>query len=239
MSPTPSPPPVREPGAPIARPRDAATLIIYRRSRGGGIEVLMGERHAAHRFMPSRYVFPGGRVDARDSRVRIARPLGAATAARLRRKLSPPRARAMAVAAVRETFEETGLIIGAPDPAPDREPPAGWEAFFGAGSAPALDNLEYIARAMTPPIRPVRFNARFFIVESRHVSGEVRGNGELLDLNWFPLREAAGLELARITKRILRHIQERFEAGRIEAAPHEPAIYFKWTEGGGHVPIDE
>ncbi len=233
------PPPVRQPGTPASRPREAATVIIYRRSRSGVFEVLMGERHAAHRFMPRRYVFPGGRIDARDSRVRIARPLGAATAARLQRKLSPARARAVAVAAVRETFEETGLIIGGPDPAPERKPPPGWEAFFDTGAAPALDSLQYVARATTPPVRPVRFNARFFIVESCHVSGEVRSNGELLDLNWFPLRETAGLALAAITKRVLRHVEERFQAGRLEAAPDEPTVYFKWIEGGGHVPIAE
>ncbi len=237
MSPAP-PPPVLKPGALAPRPRDAATLIVYRQTNAGGVEVLMGERHAAHRFMPSRYVFPGGRIDARDSRVRTAAPLGAATAARLQRKLSPARARAAAVAAVRETFEETGLIIGAPDPRPDRKPPAGWEAFFATGSAPALGHLEYVGRAMTPPIRPVRFNARFFIVESRHVSGEVRSSGELLNLNWFALEEAAGLQLAGITERMLRHIHERFEAGWVEATPDEPAIYFKWVPDG-HVLIDE
>ena len=235
--PTP-PPPVRAPGTQAVRPSDAATLIIYRRAAAADIEVLMGERHAAHRFMPSRYVFPGGRIDPRDSRVRTATPLGAAASAQLGRKLSLARARAMAVAAVRETFEETGLIIGAPDPAPLRKPPAGWEAFFETGFAPALGDLEYVARALTPPIRPVRFNARFFIVESHHVSGEVRGSGELLDLNWFPLHQAAELELAGITKRILRHIQQRFQNGWAKATPDRPVTYFKWVEGG-HEPIDE
>lgn len=238
MSRTVRPPPVREPGSKVARPRDAATLIIYRRTGGADIEVLMGERHAAHRFMPSRYVFPGGRIDPQDSRIRTSTPLGEAATAQLERKLSPARARAMAIAAVRETFEETGLIIGAPDPAPHRKPPAGWEAFFETGFAPALGDLEYVARALTPPIRPVRFNARFFIVESRHVTGEVRGSGELLDLNWFPLREAAELELAGITKRILRHIDHRFENGWSEATPDRPVTYFKWVDGG-HILIDE
>ena len=170
MSSPPAPPPVRAPGEPLVRPRDAATLIVYRES-AGVLEVLMGERHARHRFMPNRFVFPGGRIDPRDSRVRCAASLAPGTAAQLERRLSPARARAMAVAAIRETFEETGLIIGGPDPDPRRPPPRGWEGFFGAGFAPALGALSYIARAVTPPIRPVRFNARFFVVAHDRVTG--------------------------------------------------------------------
>jgi 8-oxo-dGTP pyrophosphatase MutT (NUDIX family) len=202
--------PVREPGTPAARPRDAATLIIWRRPNGV-VEVLMGARHQAHKFMPERYVFPGGRVDRHDSRVRVAAGLAPHVAGQLGRKLSEARAKAMAVAAVRETFEETGLVIGGPDPAPDRPAPSGWEEFFATGWAPALDRIEYIARAVTPPVRPVRFNARFFMIEARHVSGDLSGSGELDDLRWFPLEEAQRLELPNITRRVLRHIGELIE----------------------------
>ena len=236
MSLPPAPPPVRAPGEPLARPRDAATLIIYREN-AGVLEMLMGERHARHRFMPNRYVFPGGRIDARDSRVRCATPLAPATAARLDRKLRPARARAMAVAAIRETFEETGLIIGAPDPLPGRPPPRGWEGFFGAGFAPALGALSYIARAVTPSIRPVRFNARFFVAAHSHVTGEVRESGELLGLKWFTVEQALELELAQITRRVLRHFGASFESARGSAADG-PVPYFKWTPNG-HELIDE
>ena len=236
MSSAAAPPPVRAPGEPLARPRDAATLIIYRES-AGALEVLMGERHPRHRFMPNRYVFPGGRIDPRDSRVRCATPLDPATAASLGRKLSPARARAMAVAAIRETFEETGLIVGGPDPAPDRPAPRGWEGFFGAGFAPALDALSYVARAVTPPIRPVRFNARFFVVAHRHVTGEVRESGELLGLKWFTVDQALTLELAQITHRVLMHFGATFRRGPGGGADR-PAPYFKWTPNG-HVLIEE
>ena len=236
MSLPPAPPPVRAPGEPLARPRDAATLIVYREN-AGVLEVLMGERHAWHRFMPNRYVFPGGRIDARDSRVRCATPLAPATAARLGRKLRPARARAMAVAAIRETFEETGLIVGARDPLPGRPPPRGWEGFFGAGFAPALGALSYIARAVTPSIRPVRFNARFFVVAHTHVTGEVRESGELLGLKWFTVERALELELAQITRRVLRHFGASFDSARGGAADG-PVPYFKWTPNG-HVLIDE
>ena len=236
MNSVPPPPPVRAPGDPLARPRDAATLIVYREN-GGVPEVLMGERHARHRFMPHRFVFPGGRIDARDSRVRCASPLAPGTSARLERRLSPARARAMAVAAIRETFEETGLIVGGPDPDPGRPPPRGWEGFFGAGFAPALGALSYIARAVTPPIRPVRFNARFFVLDHEHVTGEVRGSGELLGLRWFTVEEALTLELAQITRRVLTHFGASFGdvAGNRDDAP---VPYFKWTPTG-HLLIDE
>ena len=236
MSRPPAPAQVRAPGEPLARPRDAATLIIYRQNTGA-LEVLMGERHAQHRFMPNRYVFPGGRIDPRDSRVRCATPLAPATAARLGRKLSPARARAMAVAAIRETFEETGLIIGGPDPVPGRPPPRGWEGFFAAGFAPALGALSYIARAVTPPIRPVRFDARFFVVANAHVTGEVRESGELEGLRWFSVEQALTLELAQITRRVLTHFGAslRREAGD---GTDRPVPYFKWTPNG-HVLVDE
>ena len=236
MSRRPAPAPVRAPGDPLARPSDAATLIVYRRG-AGALEVLMGERHARHRFMPNRFVFPGGRIDPRDSRVRCATPLAPATAARLGRRLPPARARAMAVAAIRETFEETGLIVGGPDPDPARPAPRGWEGFFGAGFAPALGGLSYIARAVTPPIRPVRFNARFFVVAHAHVTGEVRDSGELLGLRWFTVEQALALELAQITRRVLTHFGATFDAAANGGADR-PVPYFKWTPDG-HVLVDE
>ena len=132
---------------------------------------------------------------------------------------------------------ETGLIVGGPDPDPGRPPPPGWEGFFGAGFAPALGALSYIARAVTPPIRPVRFNARFFVLDREHVTGEVRESGELLGLKWFTVEEALTLELAQITRRVLTHFGACFEdvAGNRDDAP---VPYFKWTPTG-HLLIDE
>lgn len=228
--------PVRDSGTPVARPREAATLIIYRQGMTT-IEVLMGERHGRHKFMPKRYVFPGGRVDPGDSRVRVGTALSDDVAVQLERKLTPARARAMAVAAVRETFEETGLIIGAPDPDAGRPVSEPWREFFAAGVAPALDQLQYIGRAVTPPFRPVRFNARFFMIESGHIRGDLAGSGELLDLRWFPIAEARELELPGITRKMLFHIEELL----IEPPPRSaerPIPYFKHM-GSYHARIDE
>ena len=228
--------PVRVPGTRAVRPREAATLIIYRR-QGDALDVLMGERHRKHRFMPHRYVFPGGGVDPSDSRIRLAKPLCDDVRTQLERRLSSGRARAMAVAAVRETFEETGLIMGAPDPKPGARPPTGWEQFFDTGLAPALDRLEYVARAVTPAYRPVRFNARFFMVDSRHVQGDLSGSGELVGLRWFAIRDAQQLEMPMITHKVLEHIEELFQAPP-RRAPNRPIPYFKHM-GTYHKRIDE
>lgn len=199
--------PVRDTGAPVVRPAEAATLVIYRQS-AGRIEVLMGERHGRHRFMPRRYVFPGGRVDRGDSRIRVGQGLRGDVAAQLERKLTPARARAMAVAAVRETFEETGLIIGKPDPEPHRTAPATWKPFFDTGMAPCFENLVYVARAVTPHWRPIRFNARFFMLDSCHITGDLAGSGELLDLTYVPISSTAELELPLVTTRVLELVED-------------------------------
>lgn len=231
-----NPYPERGPGEPLVRAKEAATVIIYRKA-GGTVEVLMGERHRKHKFMPHHYVFPGGRVDPTDSRIRAAAPFQAHVEAQLQRKLTEARARATGIAAIREVFEETGLIIGGNDPAPKRPPPRGWEKFFETGMAPALDRLEYVARAVTPPIRPVRFNARFFMVGSEHVDGHLQGSGELLDLRWFTLADAVELELPRITRRVLRHMEEVLESPP-PRRPETEVPFFKHTDQG-HIRIDE
>ena len=198
---------MRAPGTRAPRPRDAATLIVYR-IRRGTVEVLLGQRHRRHSFLPERYAFPGGRVDPHDSRVRAAAPMRPDVEALLARKTTPARARGLIAAAVRETFEETGLLVGAPDPEPHRPVPAGWRPFFATGMAPALDRLSYVARAVTPHWRPLRFDARFFMVDSAHLTGTLGGSGELLNLGYVPVAETRRLELPLITTRVLELVED-------------------------------
>jgi len=195
-------------GFPTVRPRDAATLIIHRHA-GGTLEVLMGERSARHAFMPNRYVFPGGSVDRHDWRAPVAAPLDPAVAARLQRAASAARAQALVLAAVRETFEETGLIVGAPlAGTPARKPPPGWEGFFATGHAPALDRIGYLCRAVTPPGRPRRFNARFLVLAAEHARGRLKDSSELGSLVWVPVAEAQKLKIPRITEIVLNALHE-------------------------------
>lgn len=192
---------------PYMRPRDAATLILVR-MKGRTPEVLMGCRAAKSAFMPNRYVFPGGRVDPADAHVPIATPLDRHVKARLLKAATEQRARALGVAAVRETFEETGLMLAKPleGGAPRKHYGEHWNGFLDQGLAPALDCLDLIARAVTPPGRPRRFNARFFMARAQDATGEIRHSSEMGDIRWVKLDEARELPLPTITGLILGEI---------------------------------
>jgi len=180
-------------------PRDAATLIVVDRSSDAEARreprILMGHRSGRHVFMPNTFVFPGGRLDAEDAGVPVAGDLREPVLERLTRKASRRKARALACTAIRETFEETGLMVGAPhnggyDPA---KLAGDWQAVFATGLMPRLDCLDYVARAVTPPNNVRRFNARFFIVDRRNTCGELGGSGELVDLQWIPIADALAM----------------------------------------------
>ena len=175
------------------RPRDAASLVLLRQGRAG-TEVLMGKRATRHKFLPDVYVFPGGRVDARDTHVKPLRPLPAAVNAAIASTCSPARAQALAVAAVRETLEETGLVLG---------------ELAGEVFRPDLGGLRYLARAITPSASPIRFHARFLLADAAGAKGELGGSGELLDLAWRTLEQSMRLPLADITEFLLGELQRR------------------------------
>lgn len=219
----------------VARPRDAATLLIVRH---GGREprVLMGKRAASHKFMPNKFVFPGGRVDPGDNRILPPHDLHPAVMARLRRGCSETRARALALAAIRETYEETGLVIGEPHSPTLKSRSPQWADFLQHGINPRLDVLHLIARAITPPYRNRRFDARFFMIDAEHIQGEVhekpKGSGELLDLHWVELSRAQHMEqLPHITRSVLQELERRLRAG---AGPEECGP-FSYTRYGKQV----
>ena len=233
----PSPQPIRDLDTKAVRPVDAATVIIWREQRRR-IEILMGERHHEHKFLPCRYVFPGGRVDGEDARVRSASEVNPAVAAQLLRTSTKGRGRSIAVAAIRETFEETGLIIGKTDPLPHRPAPKGWERFFGAGYAPSLNCLEYIARAVTPVFRPIRFDTRFFLVQAESAVGNLEGSGELKNLDWIPIDRTPEFELANVTRNVLAYA-EKLIISPIAQSESRKIPNFRHLRGGEHVVIME
>ncbi len=96
---------------PVLRPKDAAALILVRR-KGDALRVLMGERSARHTFLPGRFVFPGGRLDIADQRLLVDTDLRPEVRVKVAAGTTTSRARGLALAAVRETFEETGILIG-------------------------------------------------------------------------------------------------------------------------------
>jgi 8-oxo-dGTP pyrophosphatase MutT (NUDIX family) len=205
------------------RPRDAATLIVVRDQR----EILVGVRSAGHVFMPHLYVFPGGRVDAGDARVPSPVNMRAPDLSKLTQTLSPARARALAMTAVRETFEETGLILGHKVKQPPRSSSPHWQPFYQTGHVPALDRLRYVARAVTPPNPLRRYDARFFLADAKHCSGQLKGNGELEDLRWVTLRQAAGLALSPVTELVLDLLGEGLLKGK---TPKRIPLY--WSRFG-------
>lgn len=194
------------------KPKDAATLIIVRRDSKKP-QILMGKRAAGHKFMPNKFVFPGGKVDPGDSRIRPPHDLHPAVLSRLMKGCSEPRARALALAAIRETFEETGLVLGEPVTPTIKTRSPHWAAFLQHGINPRLDTLQLIARAITPPYRNRRFDARFFMGEADLIQGDVHalpeGSGELLELHWVSLMDAHKLELPNITRMVLGEVERR------------------------------
>jgi 8-oxo-dGTP pyrophosphatase MutT (NUDIX family) len=201
---------------PNQRWRDAATLILVDRSERTP-KVLLGRRHAGHKFMPGRFVFPGGRVERNDARVPLATSLHPDVEARLMKRVrnpSPAKARAFALAAIRETFEETGLLIGHKQEVRTGRPD---NIFDEAGVYPDLASMHFIARAITPPGRPRRYDTRFFAADAQAVAHRVEGvvgpDAELIELIWLPITDAEQLEMSTITKVALRELEARTAAG--------------------------
>jgi 8-oxo-dGTP pyrophosphatase MutT (NUDIX family) len=209
---------------PTIRPKDAATLILIDRA-GPVPKVLLGKRHARHKFMPGKFVFPGGGIDRADCRMPVARPLDRRAEARLMQRLrhpSPARARALALAAIRETFEETGLLLGTPSAASIKSPP-GWTAFAEAKVLPDLGDIHFIGRAITPPGRPRRFDARFFTLDADAIAHRVEGvtgpDAELVELVWMPLTDAKHLDMPAVTGVMLEELDARVADGFRHSLP--------------------
>jgi 8-oxo-dGTP pyrophosphatase MutT (NUDIX family) len=213
------------------RPRDAATLIIVD-TTSGEARVLLGRRHRDMVFMPGRYVFPGGRVDPADRQIAVEHDIGASELKKLmvwmKGTPSQARARALALAAVRETFEEAGLLIGRPLAAPVFNKAPGWQAFYAAGFAPALAQLTFFARAITPPGRPRRYDTRFFCAPAEAIVHRVAvADGELSDLEWHSIAQARALELPNITRVVLEDLGERVAAGGLAAGDFPVPFYHR------------
>ena len=196
------------------RPKDAATLVLVRRDKDEP-RILMGQRHGDMAFMANKYVFPGGRVDPGDQRIAAGGNLRPHVEARLTKHTSTVRARGLALAAIRETFEETGVLVGEHTTNLPRTRAAAWRNFFAHNIAPRLDQLEFIARAITPPNRTRRFDARFFMADASAIAHQidVADNGELLTPCWLTLAEARALDLPRITRTVLDETEARLADG--------------------------
>ncbi|UWQ92533.1 NUDIX hydrolase [Rhodobacteraceae bacterium M382] len=204
--------------------RNAATVIVLR-NRMDDPAILMGQRGAKAAFMPNKFVFPGGAVDAADADV----PLGTALPDLCRDRLADQAPEglhhALAVAAVRELWEETGLVLGTPG-SWQGDAPEDWTSFAATGHVPAAHPLQFVFRALTPPGRPRRFDARFFLVDAGEIQGDLddftHASDELSHLQWIKLSEARQFDLPFITEVVLAEV-----AGRArDRTPPKSVPYF-------------
>ena len=195
-----------------AVPRDAATVVILRTAAdGAGVETLMLRRTAAMKFAPGAYVFPGGSVDPADYGAEVGwhGPSPAEFGARL--GASAEVARALVCAAVRETFEESGVLL-AGGPGSSLAVPAGpsWDEDRAALAAGTLTLAELLsrrglvlradllvpwARWVTPEGEPRRFDARFFAAALPDGQQAVGHEAEAEHVAW--LRPAGAIDAAQ------------------------------------------
>ncbi|KPQ08168.1 MAG: putative NTP pyrophosphohydrolase [Rhodobacteraceae bacterium HLUCCA12] len=205
--------------------RDAATIVLVRDAQGPAPRVLMGQRGAGAAFMPNKFVFPGGAIDPDDAMIAFASPLDEVTRRRLLAQPvtpRPPAPEAMLAAAVRELWEESGLMLGRA--APWQGPlPDDWHRFADAGLCPVHDGLQFIFRAITPPGRSRRFDARFFLADVAAITGDPddfsQACDELSHLHWIELQEARRLDLPFITEVVLAEAEAVLNGGRPESVP--------------------
>ena len=173
--------------------RDAASVLVIDRTAPSGPSVLMGMRGAGAAFMPSKYVFPGGAVDPADALIECGAP-DSSCLSRLDAHLragGAVRGRAIAAAALRELAEETGLMIGQPG-----RTAGNWPEYERAGLVPDPSALIYVFRAITPPGRSRRFDARFFMIDAEKLHGDRHdfslASDELSHLHWVALAVLPG-----------------------------------------------
>lgn len=205
--------------------RNAATVIVIR-DRMTAPSILMGQRGANAAFMPNKFVFPGGAVDASDAHVKLAAGLPEQCAARIKEDTDDQLAHAIPVAAIRELWEETGLILGTKGTW-EGDIPEDWKTFADTGHIPHASALQFVFRALTPPGRTRRFDARFFLLDADALASDPdnfdAACDELSHLQWVPLSEARSFDMPFITEVVLAEVEARAH----DLTPPESVPFFK------------
>ena len=187
--------------------RDASTIILVR-DAAVLPRILMGQRGKTAVFMPDKFVFPGGAVDRADARLDI-NGLNAMCQARLQQHAPGANPNGIATAAIRELWEETGQCLGKPA---NWAAPEGWNGFADRGLAPDATPLHFFFRALTPPGRPRRFDARFFLADAAALATDPddfsEAEDELNHLHWVSMQEARALNLPFITRLVLAELEK-------------------------------
>ena len=202
--------------------KNAATVILLRGSQKNP-EVLMGQRGKNASFMPNKFVFPGGALDPGDSEIDFNGDIPTKCIEELRLKADPSLAEPLIAAGIRELWEETGLILGSKSKTKMDSIPKNWKDFFALGYQPSADNIEFVFRAITPPGRTRRFDARFFLLSSDNIKGDLddfsKASGELSHLQWIELNSTQNLDLPFITEIVLSEVLSKLKGNRNNGIP--------------------
>ncbi len=225
----------RDQSFPDSEPRDAATLMLIDRS-GPTPKVLLGRRHHGHKFMPGKFVFPGGRLEPHDAAMSIVSDLHPDIQAKLNIARRRPERRFRPRFGARPRCARPRRRPASCSASSRNEPPATpgeiWAEFAKAKVHPDLGQIHFIARAITPPRRPKRFDTRFFTADATAVAHTIDGvvgpESELVELVWAPISEAARLDMPTITGVILEELLARVEAGM----DHELPVPFYFMQDG-------
>ncbi|WP_455273428.1 NUDIX hydrolase [Rhizobium herbae] len=195
----------------------------------GCVRVLLGRRHKAHVFMPNLHVFPGGRRDRDDHQISFSGDIQPAVLERLKagykHGASESRLRAIALAAIRELHEEASISVGSRDCGNTLLP-----------FLPDLTNLRYMARAITPPGHPRRFDTHFFALftdEAGVDPDDIRDSRELEDLRWIDVNDVSAVRLPDITEIILADLRASLQSDA--SLPFGRPVPFYYTRHGRFV----
>ena len=205
--------------------RNASTVIVIR-DRHENHRILMGQRGAKAVFMPNKFVFPGGALDLGDAHIALASALPDTCYNRLAEDADAALAHALAVAGIRELWEETGLILGQKGEW-QGTPPEDWVTFAQRGYIPHAAPMQFVFRALTPPGRPRRFDARFFLVDAEDIATDLddfdAACDELSHLQWIKLSDARSFDMPFITEVVLAEVEARAK----ELGPPASVPFFK------------
>ena len=218
------------------KPREAATLVVVR--NGQQPTILMGKRASTHRFMPNKFVFPGGRLDPIDQHLKTPGELNTDVLERLRKStrkdITDRKLRGLALAAIRETYEETGLVVGRTATQQLGTQHATWRSYLEHGVEPPLERMDFFARAITPAYQTRRFDTRFFMVHEEFIQNDpaqvVNTSGELNDIHWLTFAEARALDLPMVTRWAINIVETRIKLPRMEQLK-QSATFVKFTRG--------
>ena len=188
--------------------------------------------------MPNKFVFPGGKLDVVDQRLRVRGELHSAVLNRLRKatrkEVTDRKLRGLALAAIRETFEETGLIIGRETTERCATGHPIWIQYFGHGVEPPLESMDFIARAITPAYRTRRFDTRFFMIHDEFIHGDpehiAQASSELNEIHWLTFAEARALDLPAVTRWAIDIVEQRLQLTR-DAQLEQAAPLMRFSRG--------